>query len=1393
MRRKRSMAPTRRRPARFGAFLRTHISALLSLVLLVGLCDIALPTALASAQTTAPAPASGITPRQNPAPVPERAITFNAQGGNAWAFIESRLLKDADLVALQEVQTLPPNLSNPVALDHNRDDPRETDGEKLPPQKYRLDMYRWGKSSRGQEPGYLYYLKVYEKQRTKDAPLNEKGNGGKSMAIWTPRPAEAFAVVEAKVPDNDKRWMRERPALGLRFGDTWFYNVHAASIRRDSTPNEHSEALVRTVAAKAAAEGTHWRVLGDFNSRPDTFHRTFPEGVNWPIYYAKKEDGTPLPTHQSGNPLDFMVADQQIQNYSVSANTNTNADHFPIRFAPWTAPLCNTNFWQFPTPYFMARSMERRSAPAAACEDEGKKQDAIVSMGDSFISGEAGRWAGNANTGPGGSAWGTDRAARCENGEGDCRTDLGQVYEPGTAYDVKKNGDACDRSLSAEIKGTEMAGIPRERRFNIACSGARTEHLTKTGFKGQRPQVEDLKDIAKDHQIKMITVSIGGNDLKFSDVIAACAKAYFAPSALGASCKKSEQAAFEERLRQAEKDVAGAVEGIRAAMRQAGQKDSSYQLVLQSYPNPLPRSSEYRYPQDDAPVGGVLTAYGRYRNGGCPFLDEDTDWAHGYVVPKISSMLRGVAARSGASFLDLQYAFTGHELCAKSSQQATAEHSLKNPLPAAQAEWIRWVPYVAEGTKDVLWGSQGHQQEAIHPNLYGQQALGACLTAASARLGNAPQVFTCRGTAGKNPDTVDVGQDKVDWTLSSQNRRAPQPGLPDWSRAGYRGGQPLPGESAINPDPACRIEPARLAADFGVRPDDGVDDTQGLQNAIEELHGRCSPYANYDKLSLIELPKGHLNISKQLSVDASYLVIRGQGSNPNDGTRLVFRPDDKTRYDALTPDGGRWDQNGTKFSCKMKGPDDKTPPQVAKGGWIWPGRGLFRVQTREIANRYEDRCWDTPENRKDLFEGSVNQHWASGVKVAEAPNGQGFAARQGDRVIQLQPKTKMDQFPVGGYIWVGAANTQKFYDEQTVSVGSKGIEDLHMRQQVFTIAAVDEGKGTITLDQPLEFDVPVDSTSDGSAPLGGTDAKPYPSKVTPLQMVVGVGFENFSFTQDMKGLPKLRGGTYDLSPEDAKHNYGNLAPEYAMHGIVFKWAANSWVRGIRADMTGSHPIVTEVAKNLQIEHNMIDGAWNKGKGGNGYLRGSRVWDSLYAHNTTRNIRHFTFQWSASNNVAIGNDFDSDLNLHGGWERRNLFENNTVRVPFEHRSSNCKANCGGEGGEAKDNSQWFPIWWAAGPKAVKWSGSSGPQNVFFRNTLTKQTSPGGPFETYAPYGATGTGAQTVFQFGSDSSDPSRFQHPPIQDWAHNELRDFSGQGINTSRTDAGPSLFLKSLS
>ncbi|MFC9254225.1 cellulose binding domain-containing protein [Amycolatopsis thailandensis] len=597
--------------------------------------------------------------------------------------------------------------------------------------------------------------------------------------------------------------------------------------------------------------------------------------------------------------------------------------------------------------------------------------------------------------------------------------------------------------------------------------------------------------------------------------------------------------------------------------------------------------------------------------------------------------------------------------------------------------------------------------------------------------------------------------------VGAANRRAPVAGLYDWSKAGYRGGAALPGSAEVNPDATCQVTAAELASQYNVKPGDGADDTNGIQAAIDGIKSACSPSGSYSRLSTITFPAGRFDVTHEIHVDADYLILRGAGK---DATKFVYKPDANTLYDTLTPDGSDWDEDGMTSGA-------------GKGGWLWPGRGLFRVQSRGVNSSYASDYASAPANRKDIFEGTVNVHWKAGVKLRGKPGDTAFAARTGDKVVHLASSGALTSLAAGNLVNIRAANSLKFYEQQQATPTTFPLLNMHMRQQIFTITALDTAARTITLDKPLEYDVPVNSTSDGSAPIDGAT---YDSKAAPLvDPVLGVGFENLGFTQDMPGL----------NPPEANNNYGNMAPAAEMHGIVFKWAANSWVRGVRADMTGSHPIVTEEAKNLQIVDNELNGSWNKGKGGNGYFRGSRVWDSLYAGNTSTLLRHFTFQWSASGNVVIGNSFDSDLNLHGGWERNNLFELNTVKVPYAHRSGNCRANCGEEGGGGPDDSNWFPIWWGAGKKAVKWSGASGPRNVFFNNAMTKQLADNGPYNDFY------ADRHRVYAFGWDGT---AYKHldvggTPIADWAKNEQRDYSGgHGVDASKTDAAASLFLKSV-
>ncbi|KZW01910.1 hypothetical protein EXIGLDRAFT_829812 [Exidia glandulosa HHB12029] len=632
--------------------------------------------------------------------------------------------------------------------------------------------------------------------------------------------------------------------------------------------------------------------------------------------------------------------------------------------------------------------------------------------------------------------------------------------------------------------------------------------------------------------------------------------------------------------------------------------------------------------------------------------------------------------------------------------------------------------------------------------------------------------------------------------LTAANRRTKVTGLPDWSQAGYeRGQKSLPDDSQVG----TTLSAADLASKYGVVPDDGKDDTDGLARAIADL----SAVGKDGAFALIQLPAGTLELSTTVFLDANYLIIRGAGNDPqNGGTVLEFRPDNNTVYDVLTKQGDRWSQDDLFTEWSYADADGRSHSGSAPSGWLWPGRSVFRVGSKAIAPKFQEPSELAPKNRKDIFFGSVNYHWRNDTKV------QGFMADQtkdivgqaGTNKVYYDAQNNSWPWAAGNDVWI--ASPARYVDYASWAVQNQTYyRNQYMYQDWFTVqsASTDAEGSFLLLDHPLRFDVFSSSTANGSQIMNN---KTMPAKVMPIeQPVTHVGIENLYITQVMPS---------NYSSADAVHNYGNMAPAMAMHGIVLRYARDCWVKGVRTFMTGSHPIATESARNIQVQDNLFDGAWNKGAGGNGYLRGSRVWDSLYFNNTLRNLRHFTFQWSSMGNVAIFNDMTNDFNLHGGFEGMNLIELNKINVPYEHRADSCKINCGGESdGDGPEGDEsgttWAPIYWSTGNKASAWSGASGPQNVFYRNNMTKAFKAGASEGDYTPYfKSDGSASSTVWQFGWDraSTTGSHYQQlsldgtDPLPDWASHEQTAFQSDpaaGVNARLEDQCGSLFLKDAS
>jgi hypothetical protein len=325
------------------------------------------------------------------------------------------------------------------------------------------------------------------------------------------------------------------------------------------------------------------------------------------------------------------------------------------------------------------------AVPAVPAADD---DTAVVSLGDSFISGEAGRWLGNSYKWTG-SRNGTDRAYVAQTDDYDPKKVYGDTYEQ------------CDRSDVAEVSPTSLP-VAVGHYVNIACSGASTDAMSNA-FKGEKPQADQLAQIAATYRVRTVVLSIGGNDLDVSGILEACGKDYVNPFAKACTVSGEAQKSLAEGLKTLPRNLDKAILAVRAAMRADGYPDGGYQFVLQGYPSTLPDAAHVRYPED----------YDRARVGGCPFYDSDLDWVRGPLTTQVDDTLAAAAARNGVEFLDLRDTLAGREVCSKSTYQADDEH----PVSLVTSEWSRFVAGHA----------QGIDQESLHPDAIAQYALGFCL------------------------------------------------------------------------------------------------------------------------------------------------------------------------------------------------------------------------------------------------------------------------------------------------------------------------------------------------------------------------------------------------------------------------------------------------------------------------------------------------------------------------------------------------------------------------------------------------------------------------------------------------------------------------------------------
>ena len=343
----------------------------------------------------------------------------------------------------------------------------------------------------------------------------------------------------------------------------------------------------------------------------------------------------------------------------------------------------------------------------ALADGPGVGTPTVVTLGDSAISGEAGRWAGNTN----GSPSTTDA--------------LGS-----TAYWDTASGEAisgCHRSKSAQahIGGGVVSA-------NLACSGARTyTHGTASGedFKpgidfysdaqGRKGQALALQQYAATHNVKAVVVMIGANNYGFADIVQACITDWLtSPSWWKNYCNDdSDIASRFTAARQASEtaNVKGALLNVAQAMTNAGYSSAQYAILGQTYWSPLPRGAGFRYPE---------SGWSRQNTGGCGVWNRD--WANDVVVPAMNNTMRNAAAGSGLAnvkILDMQNALVGRRLC-ENTVGLLEEKGVASWTSAGAVDKTEWVQQVR--TTSTIFGPYQLQEDA-HADYWGQLAMRNCL------------------------------------------------------------------------------------------------------------------------------------------------------------------------------------------------------------------------------------------------------------------------------------------------------------------------------------------------------------------------------------------------------------------------------------------------------------------------------------------------------------------------------------------------------------------------------------------------------------------------------------------------------------------------------------------
>lgn len=186
------------------------------------------------------------------------------------------------------------------------------------------------------------------------------------------------------------------------------------------------------------------------------------------------------------------------------------------------------------------------------------------------------------------------------------------------------------------------------------------------------------------------------------------------------------------------------------------------------------------------------------------------------------------------------------------------------------------------------------------------------------------------------------------------------------------------------------------------------------------------------------------------------------------------------------------------------------------------------------------------------------------------------------------------------------------------------------------------------------------------------------TEVTRVRPVRGLRLADFSIEQRVEGQ--------DIAK--VQYRYDNLLPDHAVDAISLMWTQDAVIERVAVRNAGRHPVSIEQSHGFALRECLLDGAWNKGDGGSGYLRIARSYRGTVEGCEVRNIRHIALQWSSAFNQLRNITSAVDVNFHGGYTHHNRVDDVRFALPREHK--------------------WPPVYTT--PRDARWAPPDGPGNL-----------------------------------------------------------------------------------